>query len=214
MGVTLDVRVAELLCSRLCHDLVSPIGAINNGIELIEDDGGMADQAMALIAQSGRRAADRLRCFRLAYGSAGGQSTIGIEEGREVAAAWLAGGKVTLDWPAPPRVGLGLLPPGTVKLLLNLVILAEEMLVHGGRIAVALTPPAQPKAATVTADGRGAVLGAAAAAALAGTVAPQDLTARTVHAYATGLFARAYGMTVGSAPNADRRLVLQLVLPT
>ncbi|MSP89576.1 MAG: hypothetical protein EXQ92_12320 [Alphaproteobacteria bacterium] len=68
----MDQRVLELLMSRVCHDLISPVGAVVNGVELIEDGGAdMTDDAMALIAKSARQASRRLQFFRMAYGAAG-----------------------------------------------------------------------------------------------------------------------------------------------
>ena len=100
MTATIPLDVLELACSRICHDLVSPIGAINNGVELCQDvAGGTADEAMALIAESGRRAAARLQTFRLAFGAAGGQPGLGADAVRAAMQPYFAGGKVRLDWP-------------------------------------------------------------------------------------------------------------------
>jgi histidine phosphotransferase ChpT len=213
MTTTLDVKVAELLCSRLCHELVSPVGAINNGVELMEELGDdMADQAMSLVAESGRTAAARLRCYRLAYGAAGGQDTVGLGEARQIAADYLAGTKLALDWPLAAGAP-ALLPPGTVKLLLNLVILAGDALTYGGTIGVAINAAARPAAVMVSAQGRSARLGAEEDTALAGAAAAGDLTPRTVHAYVTGLFARHYGMALICDDAGDGCLVLHLTLP-
>src|SRR3546814_5285164 len=79
--------------------MVSPIGAVNNGIELMEEMGDeMGDQAIGLVAHSGRQAAARLQCFRLAYGAAGAHPTMNVGEVRQLAEGWLAGGKVSMDW--------------------------------------------------------------------------------------------------------------------
>lgn len=207
-SATLDVRVLELLVSRLCHDMVSPIGAVNNGIELMEEMGEeMGDQATELIAHSGRQAAARLQCFRLAYGAAGTQAALDLEELRAVAAGWLAGGKVTIDWrlapaDAPsPRPGLG-------KLLLNAVILAGETLSYGGTITVARADGVS--GFLVLATGRAATLGEEQGDALGGAVPVEALTPRTVHAYATGLFARHYGLDLTWRQPSPDRLVLHL----
>ena len=100
MPLSVDPRVLELLCSRLCHDLVSPVGAINNGVELMEElEGDMAGEAVGLVAESGRKAAARLRCFRLTYGAAGGQEGVPLEDGRQAAIDYLVGSKIALAWP-------------------------------------------------------------------------------------------------------------------
>src|SRR5271154_5841604 len=96
----IDMRVLELLASKLCHDLVSPVSAINNGVELIEDIGGsVVEEAMKLIGDSAQHASRRLRLFRLAYGRAGSEDNLGIRDVRPIATQYLAGGKTTLDWP-------------------------------------------------------------------------------------------------------------------
>ncbi len=211
-----DIRVAELICSRLCHDLVSPIGAINNGIELIEEmDGGMADEAMALVGQSGRRAAALLRCFRLAYGAAGAQGAIGLADTRDVAQAYLVGTKVSLDWPQIPAGATDPLPAGTGKLVLNLIVLASEALIYGGKVSVMVEGGAAPRQVTIRADGRTAALGEEERRALTGATPTDALTPKTVHAYATGVFARHYRMAVdpGAATGTGGSLVLRLDLP-
>src|ERR1700689_1485351 len=96
----IDMRVMELLASKICHDLVSPISAINNGVELIEDIGGaVVEEAMQLIGDSAGHASRRLRLFRMAYGRAGSEENMGIKDIRNIAEQYIAGGKITLNWP-------------------------------------------------------------------------------------------------------------------
>lgn len=207
----LDVRVLELLVSRLCHDMVSPIGAVNNGIELIKEIGEeMGEQATDLIAQSGRLAAARLQCFRLAYGSAGGQRSVGVLEIREIADGWLAGGKAAMDWRVEPAALPAEPPVGWAKLLLNAIMLADEALGFGGSIVVASDRADRSGGVLITATGRGAALGDERRGALDGAVPADALTPRTVHAYATGLFARHYGLALTCEQPAPDRLVLRL----
>src|SRR5271154_3464814 len=102
----IDMRVMELLASKLCHDLVSPVSAINNGVELIEDIGGsVVEEAMKLIGDSAQHASRRLRLFRMAYGRAGSEDSLGVKDVRQTAEQYLAGGKSTLNWPdnQPPE---------------------------------------------------------------------------------------------------------------
>lgn len=217
MSVALDPHVMELLCSRICHDLVSPVGAINNGVELMEElEGDMAGEAISLVAESGRKAASRLRCFRLAYGAAGGQAGVPLEDARLAAVDYLSGSKITLAWhPASASIATSV-PAGTVKLLLCMIMLAEEALSYGGTIDVVTPGEDGDKTVVVTAGGRAATLNEAALSALNGSTAVQELTARTVHAYVTGLFARQYKLAlepVNPAPGAaDPRLTLRLHL--
>jgi histidine phosphotransferase ChpT len=130
------VDLASLLCSRLCHDLMSPVGALNNGIELLADeqDPEMRDKCLELLADSARASANKLKFFRLAFGAAGG---FGEEVDTLEAQAALEGvfgpeRRIELGW----VVSEGKLPKGAVKLLLNLGLLAGDALVRGGRLDV------------------------------------------------------------------------------
>src|SRR5277367_3001835 len=97
----IDLRVMELLASKLCHDLVSPVSAINNGVELIEDIGGsVVEEAMKLIGDSAGHASRRLRLFRVAYGRAGAEENVSAKDMRHIDEQYIAGGKITLKWPA------------------------------------------------------------------------------------------------------------------
>jgi len=130
------VDLASLLCSRLCHDLMSPVGALNNGIELLadEDDPDMREKCLELLADSARASANKLKFFRLAFGAAGGFGDE-IDTGEAHAAlegVFGAERRIELGW----MVSGGKLPKGAVKLLLNVALLAGDALVRGGRLDV------------------------------------------------------------------------------
>ena len=128
--------LASLLCSRLCHDLLSPVGALNNGLELLADeqDPAMRERCMELLAESAQASANKLKFFRLAFGAAGG---FGDEINTREAHAALSG-----LYGAEKRIELGWivaddkLPKGAIKLLLNLAMIAGDALVRGGRLDV------------------------------------------------------------------------------
>ncbi|AWK89221.1 histidine phosphotransferase family protein [Azospirillum thermophilum] len=216
--MTLDIRVLELLASRICHDLVSPVGAIRNGLELIEEmedeesgggGAGFLGEAVKLIEHSSSQADRRLRVFRLAYGL-GGRDQRGFGEARAAAAGWLDGGRTSLDWPAGvPGEGIAQ-RRGAVKVLLNVVLLAEEALTHGGTITVAGTGTEESASLTVTADGRPGSLRPEVAEALTGMVAAADLSPRSVHAYVTGRLAEDCGVSLAVAPAGPDRLVFTM----
>ena len=131
-----SVDLASLLCSRLCHDLMSPVGALNNGIELLADeqDADMRDRCLELLSDSARVTANKLKFFRLAFGAAGGfGDAVDAGEAR-TALEGLFGtdGKVELGW----MVGDVKLSKGATKLLLNLALIAGDSLVRGGRLDV------------------------------------------------------------------------------
>src|SRR6478672_7376764 len=130
------VDLASLLCSRLCHDLMSPVGALNNGIELLADetDPGMRDKCLELLSESARASANKLKFFRLAFGAAGGFGDSVDTHEAQAALEGLFGAerRIEVGW----VVADGKLPKGAVKLLLNLALLAGDALVRGGRLDV------------------------------------------------------------------------------
>lgn len=210
----MDIRVVELLCSRICHDLVSPVGAIRNGLELVDEmegdaESGFLGEAVKLIAHSAGQAGRRLRLFRLAYGVAG-RDVKGYGEVRTIAAEWLEGGRARLDWPAgtPPDVTAA--RPGLAKTVLNLVVLADEALSHGGEIAVAGEGDAAGGRITVAATGRIAAHWPELALALAGGIASDDLSPRTIHAHVAGRFAEAFGLAFSAAPAGAQGVAFRL----
>ena len=130
------VDFASLLCSRLCHDLMSPVGALNNGIELLADetDPEMREKCLELLADSARASANKLKFFRLAFGAAGGFGEEIDTHEAEIALEGLFGAerRIQLGW----AVSEEKLPKDAVKLLLNLAMLAGDALVRGGRLDV------------------------------------------------------------------------------
>jgi histidine phosphotransferase ChpT len=130
------VDLASLLCSRLCHDLMSPVGALNNGIELLADDTDpeMREKCLELLADSARASANKLKFFRLAFGAAGGFGEEIDTHEAEAALEGLFGAerRIDLGWVVQDEK----LPKGAIKLLLNLALLAGDALVRGGRLDV------------------------------------------------------------------------------
>jgi histidine phosphotransferase ChpT len=127
---------ASLLCSRLCHDLLSPVGALNNGIELLADehDPEMRARCLDLLGESARASANKLKFFRLAFGAAGGfADEVDTREAR-VAIEGLFGtdGRIQLGW----AVDEPTMSKSALKILLNLVLIAGDALVRGGRLDV------------------------------------------------------------------------------
>ena len=130
------VDFASLLCSRLCHDLMSPVGALNNGVELLADetDPEMREKCLELLADSARASANKLKFFRLAFGAAGGFGEEIDTHEAEIALEGLFGPerRIEIGW----AVGEEKLPKDAVKLLLNLAMIAGDALVRGGRLDV------------------------------------------------------------------------------
>jgi histidine phosphotransferase ChpT len=142
-------ELAALLCSRICHDVISPVGALNNGIELLEEPGAEED-AMALVRVSARNASARLQFMRIAYGAAGSAtSQIDTGDAENVAHAYMANEKSELTW-----TGLrAYQPKAVVKLILNLVIIANGSVPRGGTLEVEIPSEANGNSITVKAAG-------------------------------------------------------------
>lgn len=171
---TIDLKIAELLAARLCHELVSPIGAINNGVELLEDDPDFAADATGLIGQSAIQATRRLQFYRVAYGST---APLAVELGRKATLDLFADGKIACDWPE--------MSMAEVKLACNLMLVAAEALPRGGRLTLVAADPLEIKA-----EGEGARLPAHLPDALSGALAADAVDARSVQAAFTGALAR------------------------
>ncbi|HBD91653.1 MAG: histidine phosphotransferase [Rhodobacteraceae bacterium GWE1_64_9] len=120
-----------LLGSRICHDLISPIGAIGNGVELLIMDGAHQGPEIALIAESVASANARIRFFRIAFGASATDQRIGRPEVQNILADLTRGGRLTIDWNGPPD-----LQRREVKLLFLLVMCLETAMAYGGRITV------------------------------------------------------------------------------
>jgi histidine phosphotransferase ChpT len=180
------VEFASLLCSRLCHDLLSPVGAMSNGLELLadEDDPDMRARVMELLADSARASADRLKFFRLAFGAGGGfGETIDSTEVKAAVEGLVRGNaRITLGW----LVESPSIPKTAAKILLNLAMIAFDALVRGGQLdigfengevvvrAEGLRIVLDAEIRSVLADGRGAVTARTSAAWLIRKLAEED----------------------------------------
>ena len=123
--------LAALLGSRICHDLISPIGAIGNGVELLMMDGSTRGPEIALISESVANANARIRFFRIAFGAASADQRIGRAEVTSILSDLTRSGRLVIDWQSPPD-----LPRPAAKLAFLLIQCLESALAFGGRITV------------------------------------------------------------------------------
>lgn len=189
-----DIRVLELLSSKICHDLISPVSAINNGVELIQEIGDtVIDEAMKLIENSASLASKRLKLFRLAYGRAGSEETIKELDVRPVVESYFEGGKINLSWPEGTVTEESLQKQGLFKVLINFLLLGEELLAYGGTVAVRKNEEEEQVGLRIEISGRGVQISDVVKDALESRTTAQDLTPRTVQSYVTGAFARNFG---------------------
>lgn len=191
-------ELAALLCSRVCHDIISPVGAINNGLELLDE--GAAEDAMTLIRTSARKASARLQFARIAFGAAGSAGMlIDTGDAEAVATAYLRDEKPELLW----QGRRALLPKNKVKLLLNLILIAHAAIPKGGRIAVALEDVETEPRFTLTSTGPAARVPPKFLELHAGQKLEEPVDAHTVQPYYTLLLARDAGMSIGIRANPE-----------
>lgn len=179
-----DLRVVELIAARLCHDLIGPVSAISNGVELLaDDDPGFAQDATRLVGDSARKAIRSLQFYRFAYAFGGG-GLIGLAP-HLLAAEFFEETPIECDYRAEVRE----LPLAQQKLACAMLVLAGEGLPRGGRLVLS----ADPGGPEIDATGPGPGLSPEVRAALALAVPTAELTARTVGGYFAGLLAEALG---------------------
>ncbi len=189
--------LAAMLCSRVCHDLINPVGAIGNGLEVLADpsQSAMADGAQELIANSARQARAKLEFARLAYGAS---STAGTEfdtrECERVAKILFEIEKADLDWQVP----LILLPKHKAKLLMNMLLIASMAVPRGGLVKVEVSGPAGAETFRLTStsdpEKRQKTLMPAGAEGLISGRPEDGVDARGIQPFYTGILARMTGM--------------------
>ena len=207
-AVALDpLDLAALLCSRVCHDLISPTGAIVNGLEVLdekESDQETRDFALDLIRKSARTASARLQFCRLAFGAAGSAGAqIDVDDAHNMARAFIDDGKTRLAWNLP-RV---LLPKNRVKLLLNMLIVAGQTIPRGGTITVDPIGEGESMGFRLTASGLNARIPQTVPALLEGTSENGSLDAHAIQPFYTGLLGRACGLKVELKAEGDAVII-------
>jgi len=204
--------LASLLTSRLCHDMLSPVGALSNGLELLRDerDPEMRKRCMELLEQSAKASADKLKFFRLAFGAAGGfGEMVPVAEARELIEALLGdSGRIEFTWGVAGET----LPKAAVKTLLNLAAIGIEALVRGGTLEVGGEMRDGASEIVVRAAGPRIAFDPTVGAALDGSLPPAELSSRTAPA---AMIARLAASTGGGLQwhLGDDALVMGAVLP-
>jgi histidine phosphotransferase ChpT len=204
--------LASLLCSRLCHDLLSPVGAMTNGLELLaeEKDPEMRKRCMELLEQSARTSADKLKFFRLAFGAAGGfGESVPVEEPRALVDSLVAGNeRIAINW----SLGAPSLPKAAVKVLLNLAHIGIEALVRGGTLDIGAESREGASEIVVRASGARIAFDPTIGQALDGSLPVAELSSRTAPAWMIHQLAAKHGGGLQFALS-DEALVMGAVLP-
>ena len=203
--------LAALLCSRVCHDVIGPVGAIINGLEMLDEEQGaeMRGFALELIKKSAGQASARLQFCRLAFGAAGSAgASLDTSDAATVARGLFGGERLELEWNVPPLR----MPKDNVKLILNLCLIASEAIPRGGVIEVTLNGAGGAARITVAAKGANAKLASHIPLLLAGTSDHPPAGPKEIQAYYAGLIAKAANMTLAVALDADRVAIEALPL--
>ncbi|MCB2063051.1 MAG: histidine phosphotransferase [Novosphingobium sp.] len=212
MSSTSSLDLASLLCSRLCHDLLSPVGALTNGLELLaeETDPEMRQRCLELLEQSARISTDKLKFFRLAFGAAGGfGDMVPLDDARAVVDALAANnGRIEVNW----QFSGDSLPKPAVKILLNFALMAIDALVRGGTIDIAAAMGETASELVVRASGTKVAFDPAIGHALDGTLAAHELSSRTAPAAMVRNLATSLGGAIRQIAGEDA-LVLGAELP-
>jgi histidine phosphotransferase ChpT len=208
VAVVLDaLDLAALLCSRVCHDLISPAGAIVNGLEVLEEkdsDEETKTFALDLIKRSARTASARLQFCRLAFGAAGSANAqIDLGNAQAMARGFIEDDKTKLTWNLPHA----LLPKNRVKLLLNMLIIAGQTIPRGGTLTVDPVGEAETMGFRISASGLNARIPHAVPALLEGISENGSIDAHAVQPFYAGLLARACGLKVNLTTEGDAIIV-------
>ena len=193
----IQLRALELACSKLCHDVISPIGAVNNGLELLEEeeDAALKEEATGLAQRSAKRASILLQVYRSAFGNAGNQQTFGPREAVAMAQEFLQTGKAQLNAPDLPESST--IPAGYGKLALNLIILGADSLPRGGTIQFKVRSPQLGQGAIeIDCAGQQIAWSEEFARAIGGKLQAEELTAHNILPYVASAFAQRIGMTL------------------
>lgn len=211
--MTASTAILEQLASRICHDLISPIGAIGNGLELVEEMGASGDdEAIKLIAYSAAQAAAKLAAFRLAYGAGGRDPNIKPEDVQRTFGKYISGdGKIKQAWDPFGPLGIDPKTPAFCKMLMLGLMLAGEALPRGGMV---LVDPGTANETIITAQGQDAVVRDGVEDALNGTIDVETIDPRLVHPAMVGLLAARYGYALALKEKSEGKIVFGLVANT
>lgn len=204
-----DIEFSALLCSRLCHDLISPVGAIANGIEILndEDDEMMRQEVLKLLEHSAVVTSNRLKFFRLSFGAAGGfGERVPLNEAKNAAESLYASSNIDLSW----KSDFAEMNKDALKLMLNMLLLAGESLVRGGKMLVEMTEQLPKINVRVTVQGDRVILQDTVLKALLGELAPDQIEAKSAPAFLVASVARKLGAAIEYSPHNEQSFSLHL----
>jgi len=211
----IDIRILEILTSKVCHDLISPIGAVNNGVEFMQEMGvEEAGDGLDLIAFSAQQAASKLTAYRMAYGAGGADNSIKPEDVYNIIQDIVgAEDKITQDWDKDAPIGLNEetfeRPNGFGKILICSLLLAMDCLPKGGVLSVTHEGD---KDFTVIAKGTNANFRGGTKEALTRSISSEALEPKNVHPYVMGLLLEQYGFSASLDEIDDQSVAIAITL--
>ena len=202
-----DVKLLELLASKICHDLISPVGSVSNGVEILEEMGADAGEDVTeLISFSATQAAAKLKAMRMAYGLGGSDPSIKFEDVHKLFEDFIAGEKrLSQDWDPYADYGIESCD-GLSKMLLCCLKLAAEGLPRGGVVSV----KKGEDGIQICAEGENAHFRTNVVSALDNAISVDDLDPKLVHAYVTGLMAKNYNFVIHTDETQENLISLLL----
>jgi len=204
-----DIEFSALLCSRLCHDLVSPVGAIANGLEILDDeeDDRMRAEVMSLLAKSAEATSARLKFFRLSFGAAGGfGERVPLSEAEDAVRGLYASGNVDLVW----KSDAGIMDKAAMKLILNMVLVAGESLVRGGRLVIDICDQSPVPDVTVSVRGDRVIFQDSVRKALLDEICEDEIETKSAPAFLAARIAARIGGIIKYTRNNEQNFSLHM----
>lgn len=208
-----DFRIVQLVASRIAHDLVGPVGAVNAGIELMEEAMGGDTGAIMLMQSSGAELSKRLAFFRVALGQGSSGGDMPLAEAKKLSQGYLDGGKVILHWPDQAAIQSPV-SNAAIKVLLLLVLMGSESLPRGGTLTVKLADLPDGFGMALTAQGQGGRIREDIDYALGANIETGALTPRNVHAYCAKILAAEAGGSIEMTDIGDGQVQLAAIMPS
>jgi len=201
----IELKIAQLLCSRLCHDLVGAASAINAGLEMIEGEPNEMSGPLGLMNTSAAQMTRRLAFYRVAFGLAeGARGMASVDEIRKLAGDFFSAGKVTLNWPdTASHTGVSLLSAEAAKVCLNLLLMASASLPRGGILTLHFSRIPEGVGIVLDAVGQGVGISEETAAGLDPQAGIDRVNVHNVHVFLARTLAQSVGGEIECRANSD-----------